>query len=94
MRKTIAVGIVLCLCVGLSRTSLCQRKSKISYLDSLDHKFDMSDILIDAKGFIPVPIIVTEPALGGLGGGIVPVFITKRPPAVSRGGKRMRTPPM
>ena len=50
--------------------------------DTLDGKFDFSRVLIDAKGFIPVPFIVTEPALGGFGLAIAPVFVTpkKRPP--------------
>src|SRR5262245_17269454 len=93
MKITIAVALVLVLCAGLYQPSLCQSKGKISYFDSLDHKLDMSDVLIEANGFIPVPIIVTEPALGGVGGGVVPVFITKRQPVVSREGKRVRIPP-
>jgi len=69
------------------------QKNKLSFFDSLDQKLDMSDILIDANGFIPVPIIVTEPALGGFGLGVAPVFITKRNPIVNREGKRIRIPP-
>jgi len=37
--------------------------------DTLDGKFDFSRFLVDAHGFIPVPFIITEPALGGFGGG-------------------------
>jgi hypothetical protein len=50
--------------------------------DSLDGKLDFSSFLIDAHGFIPVPFIITEPALGGFGLALVPVFITpkKKPP--------------
>jgi len=37
-------------------------------IDPQDGKFDMSDYLASAKGFLPVPIIITEPAVGfGLG---------------------------
>ncbi len=37
-------------------------------MDSLDGKFDASDYLASSKGFLPVPIIITEPAVGfGLG---------------------------
>lgn len=50
--------------------------------DSLDGAFDLSDYIIDAKGFVPVPILITEPALGGFGGGLVPVFLKKRPPYI------------
>jgi hypothetical protein len=49
--------------------------------DTLDGKLDFSRFLIDAKGFIPIPYILTEPALGGFGIAIIPTFITpkKRP---------------
>src|SRR5215218_3274869 len=58
----------------------CQATKKaISLKDSLDGKFDLSDYIIDANGFVPVPYIITEPALGGFGGALFPVFITKRP---------------
>lgn len=50
--------------------------------DSLDGKFDLSRYIIESNGFVPVPVLVTEPALGGFGGGLVPVFIKKRPPYV------------
>ena len=46
--------------------------------DTLDNQLDFSRFLIDAHGFIPVPMIITEPALGGFGGLIAPVFITPK----------------
>ncbi|HRI59099.1 MAG TPA: BamA/TamA family outer membrane protein [Saprospiraceae bacterium] len=46
--------------------------------DSLDGAIDMSDFLIDMHGFIPVPTIITEPALGGFGFGLAPVFLTPK----------------
>jgi hypothetical protein len=57
-----------------------KREPKISMKDSLDGKFDVSDYLIEANGFIPVPYIITEPSLGGFGMALIPVFIKKRPP--------------
>ena len=61
--------------------------------DSLDGRFDMSNYVIEANGFIPVPIIITEPALGGFGGGVVPVFLKRRPPYIdSVKGRRLITP--
>jgi hypothetical protein len=54
-------------------------KKPISLKDSVDSKFDLSDYIIDANGFVPVPYIITEPALGGFGGALFPVFIKKRP---------------
>jgi hypothetical protein len=69
------------------------QKKKIILKDSLDGKFDMSDYIIDLNGFIPVPILITEPAVGGFGGGIVPVFLKKNPPYIdSVNGKLKVTP--
>jgi hypothetical protein len=68
-------------------------KKKPSLKDSLDKSFDLSDYIIEAGGFIPVPIIITEPALGGFGGGIVPVFLKRKPPYVDTiKGKVVHTP--
>ncbi|HKH63700.1 MAG TPA: hypothetical protein VKA49_22850 [Flavitalea sp.] len=55
--------------------------SKSMLKDTLDQRLDFSRFLIDANGFIPVPFIVTEPALGGFGLAVVPMFLTpkKRP---------------
>jgi len=58
------------------------QKKKVSMRDSLDRKFDMSDYIIEANGFVPIPIIITEPALGGFGGGLAPVFLKKKPPYI------------
>lgn len=59
---------------------MAQAQQKISFKDSLDHKFDLSDWVITAKGFIPIPVLITEPALGGIGGGLAPVFIQPNSP--------------
>ncbi len=60
------------------------KKKKISFKDSLDGQFDMSDFLINAHGFIPIPSLITEPALGGIGGGLGAVFIQPKPPKINR----------
>src|SRR5690242_14725626 len=68
-------------------------KKHISLKDSLDKKFDLSDYVIEAKGFIPVASIITEPALGGFGVVLAPVFIKRRPPYVDTiHGKEVHTP--
>jgi hypothetical protein len=56
-----------------------KKKERPSLRDPLDGKFDMSEAIIEAGAFVPVPILITEPALGGFGGGLVPVFIEKKP---------------
>ena len=63
-----------------------QRKEKhhITFKDSLDGAFDMSDYLIYAHGFIVVPTVITEPSLGGIGGAVVPIFIKKREPFLDK----------
>jgi hypothetical protein len=55
---------------------------KISMKDSVDGKFDLSNYIIQANGFVPIPMIITEPAVGGFGGALAPVFIKKRPPII------------
>ncbi len=42
---------------------------KVSFTDPEDGSFDMSDFLLNHKGVLPMPIIVTEPAIG-YGGGL------------------------
>ena len=77
----------------LSSSSMIGQKKRIPLKDSLDGKFDMSDYIIEANGFVPVPLIITEPALGGFGAAIIPVFITKNKPYEdSIKGKLIRTP--
>jgi Omp85 superfamily domain len=43
------------------------------FSDPTDGKLDASEWLLDKKGFLPVPIIITEPAVG-YGGGIAFMF--------------------
>src|SRR4030095_7035884 len=71
------ITALLVLCCSLHAKP---KKKSISFKDSLDNAFDLSDYIIDANGFVPVPYIITEPALGGFGGALIPVFIKKRPP--------------
>jgi len=46
--------------------------------DTLDGKFDFSSFLIESKGFLPIPIIITEPALGSFGGVLALAFFTPK----------------
>jgi hypothetical protein len=43
------------------------------FRDKEDGRFDLSDWLLDRKGVLPVPLVITEPALG-LGGGLMGLF--------------------
>ncbi|MGF6545404.1 hypothetical protein [Paraburkholderia youngii] len=39
-------------------------KQPLSFTDPEDGKLDMSDFLIKYKGALPVPVVITEPAVG------------------------------
>ncbi len=54
-----------------------QTKSK-TFIDPLDGAFDMSRFVLDLHGFVPIPGLITEPALGGFGGFLGAVFLTPR----------------
>ncbi|MCM5663431.1 BamA/TamA family outer membrane protein [Galbibacter mesophilus] len=53
----------------------CQKKRKLSFRDSLDGKFDVSEFLTHPVGFIPLIQPITEPALGDIGVMVSPIFI-------------------
>jgi hypothetical protein len=51
-----------------------KEKKKLSFKDPEDGAFDVSSFLIDPEGFMPIPIIITQPAVG-YGGGLAALFI-------------------
>jgi len=57
------------------------------FVDPDDGQLDMSEFLASARGFLPVPIIVTEPAIG-YGGGGAGMFLRPRQDAGSEGFAR------
>ena len=84
---------LLIITILIGSSFLLAQKKKISLKDSTDGAFDLSDYIIDAKGFGPVPYIITEPGLGGFGGALIPIFLKKRPPYLdSIHGKLVKTP--
>lgn len=56
-----------------------QKKEKPSFKDPEDGKMDLSDWIIDANGFVPIPLLITEPALGGFGGALGVAFLSQVP---------------
>jgi len=89
--KKISVSLILLFLVFWG--SAQERKKSISLKDSLDGAFDLGTYITEANGFIPIPYIITEPALGGFGGAIAPIFIKRRPPYIdSINGDRRVTP--
>jgi hypothetical protein len=52
------------------------QEQKFSLKDTLDNRFDCSHYLVNMKGFVPLPLIITEPALGNFGGALALIFIS------------------
>ena len=57
--------------------SMEKKKRKISFRDPEDNAFDMSSFLLEHKGLLPVPVLITEPALG-YGGGAALIYFHQR----------------
>jgi hypothetical protein len=72
----------------LSITTVNAQKQHISLRDSIDGAIDLSDYIIYAHGFIVVPTLITEPALGGIGGAVLPIFLKKHDPIIDENGKK------
>ncbi|WP_225936593.1 BamA/TamA family outer membrane protein [Caballeronia sp. NK8] len=72
-----------------------EEKEPLSFIDSTDGQLDMSDFLLKHKGALPVPVVITEPAVGyGVGLGLL--FFSgpiAEQAANSTGNERNRIPP-
>jgi len=64
-----------------------QQVGRSRFFDPDDGQFDVSHFLEHPYGFIPIPIVVTEPAVG-YGGGIVGMFLRPREEAGREGWMR------
>lgn len=64
--------LVIVLCA--SSTIHAQEKRHM-LRDTLDNKIDFSRFIVEAHGFLPVVMIITEPALGGIGVALAPMFL-------------------
>ena len=62
-------------------------KSVSKFRDPEDGQFDLSTFLATPKRFLPIPLVVTEPAVG-YGGGIAGMFVRPRKQAGSEGFAR------
>lgn len=85
----------LCL-AGLAATALAQQpgtppapppEPPSRFIDAEDGQFDLSQFLAQAHGFLPIPIIITEPAVG-YGGGFAGMFLRPRTEAGQQGWAR------
>jgi len=68
-RGALLAAVVL----GLLATQAAASEWLQRFVDPADGMFDMSEWLLDHKGFLPVPIVITEPAVG-YGAGVALVF--------------------
>ena len=57
------------------------------FFDPSDGQFDVSQVLEHPHGFLPIPVIITEPALG-YGGGLIGMFLRPREQAGQEGWAR------
>ena len=62
------IFLILCLVVSSSK-SLQSQNFKDMFISKEDGAVDMSAFLNSTTGFLPIPIIITEPAVG-FGGGL------------------------
>ena len=69
--------LLLTLGLLISIHLLAQNK-KVTLRDTLDNKFDLSNYVINMHGFVPIPMIISEPALGNFGGALALVFMSPK----------------
>jgi hypothetical protein len=95
MRTTTAI-LAAILLIGATRVGAQDREPSLAErwrervaeaFDPVDGQFDVSPFLERAHGFLPIPIVITEPAVG-YGGGIVAMFLRPRREAGSEGFAR------
>jgi len=70
--------LMLILLGGFLHLHLHAQEKKVTFKDTLDHKLDLSDYVINMHGLIPYPIIITEPALGSFGGALALVLVSPK----------------
>ena len=74
--------LLLCMfCISISYAQEKQENRGKMMKDTLDGKLDLSNYIIKLHGLVPIPFIITQPALGSFGLGVAPLLITpkKRP---------------
>ncbi|MFZ4284997.1 glyceraldehyde-3-phosphate dehydrogenase [Variovorax sp. HJSM1_2] len=71
LRASAGAAVLLWLLGGLCQPAWAMLEG---FTDAEDGQFDMSDWLVERKGFLPIPIVITEPAVG-YGGGVAFMFL-------------------
>ncbi len=70
----------LCILILIGFKAYAEEKPKLSFRDPVDSAFDLSNWILNYNGFVPVPTLITEPALGNFGLGVGLVFIKQNQP--------------
>ena len=83
----LALSVVVSITVMAQTTQPDLRTEKSRLFDPDDGQLDLSYFLEDPRGFLPIPIIVTEPAVG-YGGGAAGMFLRPRREAGQEGWAR------
>jgi hypothetical protein len=73
-RVSLLLGLVLAILSIVAGAASAQQTEKESLFRGSDGQFDTSNFLAKRGGFLPVPIIITEPAVG-YGGGLAAIFL-------------------
>ncbi|MDM0034411.1 BamA/TamA family outer membrane protein [Variovorax sp. J22P271] len=73
LRQLVRGGVVA---AALAASGLCASAPAFleDFVDADDGHLDISNWLIDRQGFLPIPIVITEPAVG-YGGGVALMFV-------------------
>jgi hypothetical protein len=69
----LCIGLLNCSAIIFAQDKDLIEKKHFSFRDSIDGAIDFSQFLMNPKGFMPIPIIITEPAIG-YGGGLAVLF--------------------
>jgi hypothetical protein len=64
MKSNIFILVLIVVSLGSKIVAQDGHKSVTAFRDSLDQAIDISDFLLNKKGFLVVPSIITEPAVG------------------------------
>jgi len=93
MKRAGRMALLLGAALAAGGAGPAEAPSQKLFEDPQDHQIDASEWLLDRKGILPVPIVITEPAVG-YGGGIGLVFFrgSLREAETQSSGKRF-TPP-
>ncbi len=73
-RKPVVFLLLSCLLIV---TNSYAQKQKVTFRDSTDGAVDASEFMLSLAGFLAVPTIITEPAIG-YGGGLFGVYFHKK----------------